>query len=74
MSGADRRVEGTPRAAAALAKLCRAMLHALTAQPQAYGRLQLGCYGIQAVDDDCVREVYSPAPGYNKNMLQRGVS
>ena len=32
--------------------LCRAMLHGLAAQLRADGRLQPGCYGIQAVDDD----------------------
>ena len=45
--------------------LCRAMLHGLTAQLRADGRMQPGCYGIQAVEEDCVREIYGPAQGYS---------
>ena len=45
--------------------LCRAMLHGLTAQLRVDGRLQPGCFGIQAVDEDCVREIYGPAQAYN---------
>ena len=41
------------------------MLHGLAAQLRADGRLQPGCYGIQAVDDDRVREIYGPAQGYS---------
>ena len=37
------------------------MLHVLAAQLRADGKLQLSCYGIQAVDGDCVREVYGSA-------------
>ena len=41
------------------------MLHGLTAQLRVDGRLQPGCFGIQAVDEDCVRESYGPSQGYN---------
>ena len=41
------------------------MLHGLAAQLRVDGRLQPGCFGIQAVDEDCVREIYGPAQGYN---------
>ena len=41
------------------------MLHGLTAQLRADGRMQPGCYGIQAVEEDCVREIYGPAQGYS---------
>ena len=40
------------------------MLHGPAAQLRADGRLQPGCYGVQAVDVDCAREIYGPAQGY----------
>ena len=45
--------------------LCRAMLHGLAAELRADGRLQPGCCGVQAADEDCVREIYGRARGYS---------
>ena len=44
------------------------MLHGLTAQLRADGRMQPGSYGIQAVEEDCVREIYGPAQGYSRRF------
>ena len=30
-----------------------------------HGKLQPGCYGVQAADEDCMREVYGFAQGHS---------